>query len=246
MTTDQQRAGSSVSRAKTFWEGLSDFYVDHTQLDDLRTRASVEALRREADIRPGTRVLDCGCGHLRMTLGLIRVEPTLEMTGVDLTQELLDTGRDLCEQMGIEPPELHCADLAEMPLPDDSFDAAICARVFQYIPDPVATLRSIYRVLKPGARFALLVPNRLNVLKQLEYKGRLYPPAALGRWLRDAGFEDVHVGSACFVPGFSRRLRPGWDSPLIHAELARKIPGIGLLGGNALGSGRKPGAVPGP
>lgn len=237
VATEQQLAGTSVARAEEFWRGLSAFYVQKTQLDDLRTRATGSLFVREAAIRAGDAVLDAGCGHLRISIALTRLVPGVRLTGVDLTQSLLDEGARLLQELHYPPMELVRADLAKVPFEDARFDKVVSARVFQYVSDPVAACRELYRVLKPGGRFVLSVPNRLNPLKRLGYKGRLHAPAELAHWLSEAGFGEVRSGSACFVPG---QLGRGWDSAWLAAESVAGLPLIGQAGGNAWASGVKP------
>ena len=233
----QQQAATDVKKAEHFWRGLSDFYVKTTHMDDLRTRAIAETFIREVKLSADDVVLDAGCGHLRISMALKRLVPGVHIKGVDLTQDLLDEGARSLEAAGLPAMDLHCADLAHLPFADNSFDKIVTARVFQYISDPVAVCRELMRVLKPGGRIVLSVPNKLNPIKQARYRGRLHTPAELGTWFKDAGFEQVNTGSACFVPG---ELRRGWDSAWLAIEDLSKVPAFGLIGGNAWVSGVKP------
>lgn len=231
----QLLASTDSSVAKSFWSGFTDYYVNVTEFDDLRARATVEALLHEADVKDGYWVFDAGCGHLRVTSGMLRLRKDLHPFGADITFDLLAKGRKTCEEKNNIAPHLSCADLRHLPYEDVSFDAAVCARVFQYISEPVDALKEIRRVLKPGARVALSVPNRYNPIKRGSYPGKLYAPGELKAWLEAAGFTGIQVRSICFVPGFFRR---GWESRWICFERLSRLPLIGLIGGNALASGR--------
>lgn len=55
------------------------------------------------------------------------------------------------------PLDLVC-DIADMPVPDASFDAVLCTEVIEHVPDPIAALRELVRVLKPGGRLILTAP----------------------------------------------------------------------------------------
>ena len=54
-------------------------------------------------------------------------------------------------------------DLCAMGYPDESFDWLICSHVLEHVPDDVAAMAEIRRVLRPGGRAVLLVPiSRCN------------------------------------------------------------------------------------
>lgn len=227
---EQRLAAEDGARAKRFWQHLAGYYVDYSDDRDVRTRVSAEALLRSINAAPGAEVLDAGCGHMRITAALLDLRPDLRMVGVDITPELLEAGK----KRNLDVPT-HVGDLNDLPFEDDRFDHAISARVFQYIADPVHALRELRRVVRPGGRVAIVLPNRHNPIKRLRYRGRLSTPAEVASWFEEAGFTLVQSGSACFVP---RPLGRSWDSPLRHIELLAHVPLLGLGGGNVLVSGR--------
>ncbi len=51
------------------------------------------------------------------------------------------------------------ADAQQLPLRDETVDAAVSIAVLQLIPNPAATLAEIARVLRPGGRMAVMVPT---------------------------------------------------------------------------------------
>jgi SAM-dependent methyltransferase len=55
------------------------------------------------------------------------------------------------------------ADAQQLPLRDETVDAAVSLAVLQLIPDPAATLAEIARVLRPGGRMAVMVPTAGHV-----------------------------------------------------------------------------------
>jgi sarcosine/dimethylglycine N-methyltransferase len=100
-----------------------------------------------------SRVLDVGCGiggpamYLAHTYGC-RVD------GIDLTPELIETGRVLTERCKLaDRVVLQLGNALELPYPDQAFDAAWCQNVTMNISDKAAFLAGIYRVLKPGGLF---------------------------------------------------------------------------------------------
>lgn len=49
-------------------------------------------------------------------------------------------------------------DIADMPVDDASFDAVLCTEVIEHVPDPIAALREMVRVLRPGGRLIVTAP----------------------------------------------------------------------------------------
>jgi ubiquinone/menaquinone biosynthesis C-methylase UbiE len=100
-----------------------------------------------------SRVLDVGCGiggparHLAHSYGC-RVD------GIDLTQELVETGRVLTERCKLAGRVvLQVGNALELPYPDQTFDVVWCQNVTMNIADKAGFLAGAYRVLKPGGLF---------------------------------------------------------------------------------------------
>ena len=55
-------------------------------------------------------------------------------------------------------PAMAKVDITDMPFEDQSFDVLSCSHVLEHVPDDHKALRECYRVLKPGAWAALMVP----------------------------------------------------------------------------------------
>ncbi len=50
------------------------------------------------------------------------------------------------------------SDITAIPEPDGSFDAILCSEVLEHLPDPVAAVRELGRLLKPGGQLILTAP----------------------------------------------------------------------------------------
>jgi SAM-dependent methyltransferase len=127
-----------------------------------------------------------------------------------------------------------CADATKLPLADDDFDAVVSSRVFQYLPDPLLGVREALRVVKPGGVVVISVPNKLNLIKHLTYKQRLYSPFEVRDWFQMCGLQDIEHGSMCFFPSSVR-----WNGLASLLEIAGRIPFIKYFGGNVLVKGKK-------
>jgi ubiquinone/menaquinone biosynthesis C-methylase UbiE len=109
-------------------------------------------------LQPGERVLDVACGTGLVTLRMAEaVGATGAVVGTDISGQMVETARRTAAERGIAHASFERSDAAELPFPDRSFDAAVCALGLMYVPDPVAALREMRRVLRPGGRVAAAV-----------------------------------------------------------------------------------------
>jgi ubiquinone/menaquinone biosynthesis C-methylase UbiE len=132
-----------------------------------------------AEIREGDRVLDVACGT-----GIVarhaaeRAGAAGAVVALDLNEDMLRVARSA--SAAIRPAiEWRQGNAAELPFPDEAFDAVCCEQAIQFFSDPVKALGEMRRVMAPGARAAV------SVCRPIEYA-----PAygALARLL------DRHVG----------------------------------------------------
>src|SRR5205807_147736 len=73
----------------------------------------------------------------------------------DLQQEMLDHTMRAAGERGLTNLEPTQGDATQLPYPDASFDAAYLVTVLGEIPDQVAALRELSRVLEPGGRLVV-------------------------------------------------------------------------------------------
>ncbi len=128
------------------------------------------------DIRPG-RALDCGCGA-GDNARLLR-ERGWRVTGVTIDpSERAAAGRE-CEQVEL-------ADLAGglQFAPDGSYQLVLLSHILEHLADPVPLLAEARRVLAPGGRILVALPNVLHYRQRAQF--------ALGRFeYTDTGLMDA-------------------------------------------------------
>jgi ubiquinone/menaquinone biosynthesis C-methylase UbiE len=155
--------------------------------------------------------LDLGCGSGRLTLELARRGAAT--TGVDTSEEALDTGRQRAREAGVDATFAH-ADMDEpLPFPDRAFAAVTSRLALMIVRDPLATLREAARLVRPGGTVVTAVwarmeenpwfgepraavaealgPDRAAFARAF---GRLGDTDELAELHRRAGFTDVHDG----------------------------------------------------
>jgi len=118
-------------------------------------------------IRPGSAVLDFGCGAGFDLFVASRVvgERGL-LCGIDLTGDMVLRARENLTLAGITNFEIKKVDAETIPYDDDSFDVVISNGVINLSPRKESSFKEIYRVLKSGGRlqFAdVVLENELPV-----------------------------------------------------------------------------------
>lgn len=126
-----------------------------------------------AELRPGQSVLDVGCGPGTITVDLARRVAPGGVIGLDAVESVLAQGRD--NAADLDNVEFRRGDACALDFPDDSFDVVHAHQVLLHLTDPVAALREMLRVTRPGGVVAV---------RDCDYSGAIWWPAddRLERW----------------------------------------------------------------
>ena len=125
------------------------------QWDDLRkgyfTEAVREAAIQKAYLHPDMTVADVGAGTGFITAGLA---PLIKHVHVlDGSPEMIEIARKNLAKF--ENVEFHVADGLALPLPDAGLDAVFANMYLHHCPDPLAAIREMVRILRPGGRLVI-------------------------------------------------------------------------------------------
>jgi ubiquinone/menaquinone biosynthesis C-methylase UbiE len=130
---------------------------DYERLWQQQLTAARTALLAAASLVEGEQVLDVACGTGLLTFEAARlVGPAGRVTGVDLSGRMIDAARRM---PGINV-NFQRMDARKLDLPAASVDAVLCGLGLMYVPDPLAAVTEMLRVLRPGGRVALAVWGR--------------------------------------------------------------------------------------
>jgi ubiquinone/menaquinone biosynthesis C-methylase UbiE/uncharacterized protein YbaR (Trm112 family) len=105
----------------------------------------------------GRRVLDIGCGVGTMFEQWAAMGANI--TGIDMAPKHAYLTRQRADLFGIAGRVFH-ADAERLPFADESFDFAYSWGVIHHTPNTPQAFREIYRVLRPGGRFFVMVYHR--------------------------------------------------------------------------------------
>ena len=115
---------------------------------------STEQFLREAGISPGQRVLDLGSGVGDVAMLAARlVGPSGEVVGVERDAQAIARARVRVAEANLHNVSFTQSDAGEVSS-NRPFDAAVGRFILQFLPDPVAILRYLSRLVRPGGVFA--------------------------------------------------------------------------------------------
>src|SRR5947208_7620086 len=119
-----------------------------------RVAPITERLFREAGIGPGQRVLDIGSGVGDVAMLAARlVGPSGEVVGVERDTRSIARARARVAEAGLHNVSFTRSDVNQI-ASDQLFDAAVGRFILMFLPDPVAVLRSLSQVVRPGGVIA--------------------------------------------------------------------------------------------
>jgi arsenite methyltransferase len=136
---------------------IGSMLYDRAQMVARRLMTAFQHPAEWLAIPPGGIALDVGSGPGNVTASLARAAgPDGLALGVDISEPML--ARAVRAEAGPQVGFLR-ADAQRLPFRDETFDAVVSIAMLQLIPKPSAALAEMARVLRPGARMAVMVPT---------------------------------------------------------------------------------------
>jgi SAM-dependent methyltransferase len=191
-------------------------------------------------VSSGISLLDVGCGPGTITADLATRITAGRVTALERTAEALNLARAEVDRRGLTNVDFAVGDVHALDLPDDAFDVVHAHQVLQHVADPVAALREMRRVTRPGGVVAArdsdyagfhwfpLVPelDEWLALYQRVARGNGGEPDAGRRmpaWARAAGFTDVTATASVwgFATDEDRQWWGGmWADRILKSDMA--------------------------
>jgi SAM-dependent methyltransferase len=152
-------AATANAEMRRYWnEVAGPRWVGRQAAQEARNAEMLDLLLAAAQAKPGERVLDVGCGTGVTTLPYaLAVGSAGRVTGVDISQPMLDAARKRIDEAGIANVTLMLADAQVHTFPPASVDLLTSRMGVMFFNDPVAAFRNLFGALKRGGRLAMAV-----------------------------------------------------------------------------------------
>jgi len=199
-------------------------------------------------LRPGLDLLDVGCGPGTITADLARRVGPGRVVGLDRAEAPLVAARAEAAAQGLEHLTYVVGDVYRLDFPDDSFDVVHAHQVLQHLTDPVAALREMARVARPGGLVAVRdsdyaamtwypdsegLTRWLSLYRAVARSNGAEPDAGrrLKTWARAAGLTDLTACAStwCFADPLDLDWWSGlWADRVTESALAEQAVARGL------------------
>ncbi len=97
------------------------------------------------ELSPQSQLLEVGVGT---GLSIPTLPKSVEITGIDLSEKMLQRARLRVESLGRKNTKLLRMDATHLDFPDDSFDRVLAAYFISTVPDPVRVIQEMKRVCR--------------------------------------------------------------------------------------------------
>jgi ubiquinone/menaquinone biosynthesis C-methylase UbiE len=139
------------------WYNICEYPIERTLFQKLRAEAVSYAHKKTLEVGVGT------------GKNLPYYHHDIELTAIDFSPGMLHIAQEKKGEARLKQLRLHEMDVQHLSFADNTFDTVVSTFVFCTVPDPIAGLREVYRVLKPSGKAIFLehMKSRYGVVNVL-------------------------------------------------------------------------------
>lgn len=200
--------------AERFFDKLARTWSDRYRSDAAFSERPARFAEALGDLPPGAAVLDFGCGTGDVARRLFELGH--RVTGADLSEAMIAVCRDRYSGTALE--FVRVAGVGPLPFAAASFDAVIASSVLEYVRELEPLLAEFRRVLRPGGRLVVTVPDMRDPLRKREAWIRRVATApvvaallAQSRWAEGARYLALSVNRQPIAAWLGQLAKAGFE-----------------------------------
>ncbi len=214
----------------------------------IRIANIIEGHARREISKPAVKFLDWGAGYGQLSW-------LLQNRGINVIGHNIEKREHVSSMPLLEKiPMIYHSDPVKLPFENSSFDGIISCGVLEHVSNPVASLKEIHRVLKPGGYFYIfMLPQKTSWVEILSrWRGISVHPVrytvkSINKLLEQHGFCAENLWKFNLLPknltGLPRGIKHFYGrfykTVYLLDSIFSKIPGLNLLSGVIEGIARK-------
>ena len=138
-----------MSKSEKFWDKTAEKYAKSPIADESTYQKKLA--ETQSYLGPDMRIVEFGCGT--GTTAIHHAPHVQHIDAIDISEKMLEIGRDKARSAGIDNITFTRGTLAEFNAADASVDAVLGLNVIHLVPDRDAVIAEVARILKPGGVF---------------------------------------------------------------------------------------------
>ena len=130
----------------------------------------------EQHLEDNSILLDIGCGPGTITIDFAKRIRKGTVLGIDISDEIINKARIASEEFDFDNCSFDTGDTYHLDFADNTFDIVHAHQLLQHLTDPIAAIKEMKRVVRPGGVVAL---------RDADYGGMIWAPTdpKLSQWM---------------------------------------------------------------